>query len=455
MDNLTVPQIPAGFLATWCETLARDTESPPAAFLPSGLAMLSACVGPRLVMRWSTAHTERCNLWVLNVGASALARKTSGLAGLRKAIGWIRGGGDDLVRIADFNRLSDAGLVQHLDVVTTDTAKAVAAGEIEADALKTRDVPVSWLAVFNEVSALWCDDGPSWAMNAQQAMLSVYDGRLGSITRATNVPDQECFVTAIGNIPPGVLAGQTSLQMLSSGFVGRWLVIPTPPPERLISFPRPATDQDGDPLYRVRWDITKLMKLARDASVATEINGLWSDAAIDARHRWYAAHHARIAGLDAGEPISQAHGELFGRLQSVALKVATLIAVARELDDLRGLHDVHVTVEDVEWAHQVIDQSMRFVTTTLVESGADAGTARGKVEMRVIRALERAGATCEANSLTLRAVTDTAKGGKASRDDVRAAIDALIATQTISGCETSGGVRRLWLPATPHLKAVS
>src|SRR5690606_13706988 len=79
-----------------------------------------------------------------------------------------------------------------------------------------RPVPVSWVAVFNEVSPIWMEDGPGWAMDAQRSLLAIYDGQLSSNTRATRVPAQECFVTAVGNIPPGVLRDQTTLGMLSS-----------------------------------------------------------------------------------------------------------------------------------------------------------------------------------------------------------------------------------------------
>lgn len=453
--SLAPPPIPEGFLSRWCDTLSESSESPPGAFLPTGLALLSAIAGPRLVMRWSPTHEERMNLWILNVGMSALARKTSGLSGLRAAVKWIKDD-DDLVRLTSMGRLSDAGLVSTLDVVTSDTARAAKdaedfpTGPKNKDAERPevhRDVPLSWITVFNEVSPIWMEDGPGWAMSAQQVMLAVYDGQLSSTTKATHVPSQECFVTAIGNIPPGVLREQTTLGMLSSGFVGRWLVVPTPNPTQIISFPMP---NGTDPLNRLRGEIEDLHALAK-LGQRYEVNHLWTADAKYLREEWYTAHVKAFTGSSPDDAIAVAGSELFGRLQATAIKVATLLAVGRMSDRLGSLADLRVTVDDVAWANQVIDASIDYVTATLRESGAESSSPGGKTEGRILRYLERVGATSRDSARVMRDVSNAAKGGKVSHRDVVAAVDALYAGEQIhieevgNTRQSAGNARRVWL----------
>jgi|GEM_PF-2753007 len=449
--SLEPPPIPEGFLTRWCTTLSESTESPPGAFLPTGLALLSAIAGPRLVMRWGVTHEERMNLWILNVGMSALARKTSGLSGLRTAVKWIRDDAD-LIRLLPVARISDAGLVASLDVVSTDTAAVAQDADEFPTGPKSKDkkpatpevhraVPLSWIAVFNEVSPIWMEDGAGWAMDAQRALLAIYDGQLSSTTKATSVPAQDCFVTAIGNIPPGVLREQTTLGMLATGFVGRWLVVPTPAPTEIVSFPMP---NGTDPLVRLRSEIERLQAVARRGQRHV-VNGLWTEDAKYLRHEWYAGHRETFKGLSPDDPYAIASSELFGRLQATALKVATLIAVARQCDQINDLSELRVNVDDVAWACQVIDASIVYVTDTLRDSGAEASSAGGKTEGRILRYLERSGAVDESSSRVMRDVSNAAKGGKVSHRDVVSAVDALYQSQQIVVAD-AGNTRRVWLP---------
>lgn len=452
--SLTPPPIPEGFLERWCATLSADSESPPGAFLPTGLALLSAIAGPRLVMRWSVTHEERMNLWVLNVGMSALARKTSGLSGLRSAVRWLDTG-DDLVRMMGFARLSDAGLVSALDVVSGDTAAAAKDAEEFPTGPKNakpevepvhRRVPLSWIATFNEVSPIWMEDGPGWAMDAQRVLLAIYDGQLSSTTKATHVPQQDCFVTAIGNIPPGVLREQTTLGMLSSGFVGRWLVVPTPAPESIVSFPMP---NGTDPLMRLRGEVEHLYALAKRGE-RYEVNKLWDAGALEYRREWYEGHLGRFRDASPDDPFSVAGAELFGRLQATAVKVATLLAVGRTGDAIHDLGQLKVTVDDVAWASEVIDSSMSYVTDLLREAGAEASSATGKVEGRVLRYLEKAEAYGAGSGVTLRQVADSCKGGRVSRGDVIHAIESLLSSGHAL-FEDVGRSRIVWLSRSPEM----
>jgi hypothetical protein len=116
-DLLGTPTIPSGFLTRWCDAMATGSESPPEAFLATGLAVLSGVVGPRMQIRWGDTHQERCNLWLLSAGRSALGRKTSGMSSLRAAHRWAAAEMGDHLRWYTALRLSDAALAADLDVV--------------------------------------------------------------------------------------------------------------------------------------------------------------------------------------------------------------------------------------------------------------------------------------------------------------------------------------------------
>ncbi|PND64671.1 hypothetical protein, partial [Escherichia coli] len=77
-------------------------------------------------------------LWILNVGRSAIARKTTGMSAARWAIGVAARTLGDQVRWYSAKRLSDAQLVVDLDVVGADTRRAQEEEDQIADAEKRK-----------------------------------------------------------------------------------------------------------------------------------------------------------------------------------------------------------------------------------------------------------------------------------------------------------------------------
>jgi hypothetical protein len=128
------------------------------------------------------------------------------------------------------------------------------------------------------------------------------------------------------------------------------------------------------------------------------------------------------------------------------VKVATLLAVARTLEDLKSLDDLQVQAEDVDWASHVIDASIEYVTSSLRDAGADAGSNAGRAEGRILRLLEREGARGPETAITLRRLTQTVKGGRLSRGDVVRSLDDLLQTGLIEIAE-EGRTRLVWLTA--------
>jgi hypothetical protein len=452
-----VTAIPDGFLTTWCETLAEGTEMPPEAYLTSGLVCVSAIVGPRMRLHWSHTHKERCNLWVVNVGRSALARKTSGMSAAKWAMGIAEGVLNDQVRWYAIQRFSDAQIARDLDVVGPDTKDARDAAAKEAKesgedpeyvAPVRRKVPVGWLMSLNEVSSLWGDNLRDYQQAAQQFLLEVFDGALSSNTTATFVPGQETFVSAIGNIPPSEMSDRTTLAMLRSGFAGRWIVMPTPAPVRPIHIPRLGSREKLESLAGL---VVSLAELAEKVSEVDVFRSMWPEGgeADKCRESWYGSAWKRLKDSDAMIPEEQARAELFGRLQSTSVKLSSIVAITRAVGTVGTLNEVVVSGDDCHYGQQLVDDSLSYLMQIVEDSGAASSTPVGKMEGRVLRFLERRNASSEESAISLASVSDGCKG-KTDRETVRRAVESLASSGKV-GCSSpgalTGGVRNvhIWL----------
>lgn len=459
-----VPTIPDGYLREWCETMSSGTESPPAAYLSTGLAVLAAIVGPRLFVRWSHTRRERCNVWVLTVGRSALGRKTTGMHAAKWAIAVVREELGDQIRWFAPKRLSDAGLAAKLDVVGADTAAAQEIADAEAAAAPggrkgqkagpvapvVRAIPVSWLLAINEVAPLWGESLREWQSAASAMLLDLFDGELASDTRATEVPDQETFVCALGNIPPAELVERTTLRLLTSGFAGRWILLSSPGPEQGIPFP----SLNGRGPQAALAEILRL--LARLASAARGPDGfgidlvtLWTPEARAAREGWYLEHFERLRSLSGASREDAAAADLWSRLQATAAKIATLVAVSRHVARIDRLEDVRVEAPDVEWAQTLVDQSIATLLGVVREGGGGAATPVGRLENRILGVLRRAGSVDAETGLSRNRVAQAARNSDAYAD-AQKAIDALIANGVVLEGDSPAGRpgrpgRVLWL----------
>lgn len=447
--------IPPGLLDEWCQALSHGTEMPPAAYLPTGIAAAAAIVGPRLLIRWGPTRTERCNLWILNVARSAIGRKTTGMSAAKWAAGVASRKLGDQIRWYSAKRLSDAQLATDLDVVGADTAKAQAEEEIIAKAEKRqpriiepihRKMPVAWLIGANEVAPLWGEGLREWQANTQGFLLDVFDGEVGSNTRATSVTEQETFVCAIGNIPPAELASRTTMATITSGFAGRWLLMGSPGPTAPVALP---AMNGKDPLAALTVMVERLAWLASTCPGVDAIN-LWTDNAKRLREDWYGRWWTELAAADPESHEAGGRADLFNRAQAHALKLATIQAACRQMADVERLTDVTVTVADVEWAHTVVDASVEAMLDVVTAAGGGAITALGRVENRVVRYLRTKDATTAERSLTIRDVSHGAKGSDSYRDVVHA-LESLAATGTVAIAEAQPGPnggrpgRRVWM----------
>lgn len=449
--------IPPGFLRTWCDTLAQGTEMPPEAYLATGLVTVASVVGPRLVLRFSYTRRERCNLWVLNVGRSALSRKTTGMSAARWAVRVAAETLGDQIRWYGAKRFSDAQLAVDLDVVGEDTARARKA-ENEAAKAEGREPeevpsvrrphPVAWVMAMNEVASLWGEQLREWQAAAQDFLLHLFDGELSSNTRQTFVADQETFVCALGNIPPAELTARTTLGLLTSGFAGRWILLPSPAPVVPIAIPRL---NGNDPMRDLAERIMHLAGVASGTGEVDVLQRMWPEGGVADRLQgeWY----VRWWGLMRKESASredEARADLWGRLQATSIKLATLLAVARQAPEAGTLEGLVVEEEDVRWAHERVEDSLESLMQVVADSGGGASTTLGKVENRIIAYLRSNGVTSAERPASMNQVAKAVKNSDSHRE-VIAAMESLLSVGALGieegwvGPKGGKPARAVWL----------
>lgn len=433
--------IPKGFLTEWCETLSRDGEMPAISYLPTGLVLIAAIVGVKIKIRWTPVRDERCNLWILNVGRSAMHKKTTGLTALRWGIKVASERLGDEIRYHSVQRLSDAGLADMLDVVGKDTAKAQkeenAAAKLEKREPSelepvVREMPVSQVLALNEVAPIWGEARDQYRQNARQLLLDVYDGRLSSSTKTTQVFDQEVFTCALGNIPEAELSDRTTDSVLRSGFAGRWVVCQAPDPIRLISFPHV---NGTDPLAALADRIRQLTHLHHYCADIQDVRKLWTDEAVASRQAWYERRVGRFI-REAG-----ADGDVWNRLQATAVKLAVVAAISRQVGaDFSDLGALRVEVGDAEWAQELVEASLKTLMGAVAAGGGGSTSPTGRLEQRILNTLTNHGARSETTAMKVRAIADNARGDD-SRKDVVSALLSLHTTGSVEVVMDREGTR--------------
>lgn len=450
-------RIPDGFLDEWCRVFSKGSEMPPLAYLPTGLVVLASIVGPRLIVPWSEVVNELCNVWVLNVGRSALARKTTGLSAAEWGIHRARRTLADQVRWYDLGRVSDAQLAVDLDVVGEDTEKAQEAENAVAEAEKRkprkvepthRRIPVAHLMAANEMTDLWGESQRDWQRSTQGLLLQLYDGKLSSRTRASAVESQRTFTCAIGNIPPRLLADRTTMSTIASGYAGRWLLMETPGPENPVSLFE-GRENGSDPLAGLGELVDRLAAMARACTEPIQsVKHLWTPEAKAARHAWYVPAF-NVHRVDPDDADAEARGMLWGRMQAYAAKLAVLVAVSRQVARVDRLEEVRVESEDVEWAQGVVDVALGRMMGVWQAGGGGAITSLGRVENRVVVYLHKHDHVGAESSVTLSKLSQAVKHSDEHGAVVRA-IDALVAAGVVGSAvrPPAGGGRegrRLWV----------
>jgi hypothetical protein len=418
----------SGFLRTWCDTLGHVGEAAPEAHLTTGIAVVSALAAPKLRLTWFN-NEEFCAVWQLVVGQSALGAKTSTMSNARAAIRQAQPFvPEDYVRFEPLIRTTDAGIVELLAAESKEDAD-----DWEAN------WPPSWLLSWNEVATLFTKDAARWEESSRRILLGVYDGFIGSHTRATKRFPSRCCVTMVGNIPPHVLSGAVTETMFSSGFAGRWIVMPSP---KLVR-PVPRPNMNGGlnwPL--INSQVREMAEMVARSSVVRNVYDLMdrdANAVYDAWYmRYFDAHNAA-----AGDTATDRAAELWGRARITVVKLAALAAVARSAGEIQQLSDAVITAEDVGWAILVVERSLDFFRPLIEETGS---THDPEVEALLRYARQKA-ATSEDEAITVRdfMLRHRSNGRvKFPADRVRRAVQAAGAAGLIDYREQGRSVR-YWL----------
>jgi hypothetical protein len=424
--SLVIPD--KGFLRTWCDTLGHVGEAAPEAHLTTGIAVVSALAAPKLRLTWFN-NEEFCAVWQLVVGQSALGAKTSTMSNARAAIRdaqpYVPEG---YVKFEPLIRTTDAGIVELL----------AAESKEDADDWGT-NWPPSWLLSWNEVATLFSKDAARWEESSRRILLGVYDGFIGSHTRATKRYPSRCCVTMVGNIPPHVLGGAVTETMFSSGFAGRWIVMPSPKLVRAV--PRPNMN-GGLNWGVIAQEVREIAELVARSSIVPNVYDLMDEGASAVYDAWY-LRYFDAHNTAAGDTSTDRAAELWGRARITVVKLAALAAVARLVGTISTLSDVTITAEDVGWAITVMERSLDYFRPLLEETGS---THDPEVEALLRFAKGRA-ATCEDESITVREFMLKHRSNgrvKFPADRVRRAVGAAAAAGLIDFREQGRSVR-YWL----------
>lgn len=381
--------IPPGFLTRWCENNAADGEHPAQAYLGTGLVMMSTVLAPKLRVHWSSTHEEMANLWVVGVGDSGSGKTTIG-SSLGFGVDAARQILGDRVQSLSVSRMSSAALVEHLDVMgplveaakRRERAAAKAEGrDPEPVIVEEPDPPYSHVLRLNELGSLWGaapgERSSSYVDEARQVLLSVFDGKLSSHTKATNVIDQACCVNAVGMIPTSELRDRTTIQTIASGFAGRWAILPMPEKDRLVATPQRNGE---DPRRAIQGEVMRLCNLFQD-SETVYINDLLTEDGRAARDEWYERMEGQYDKSD-GDEIDRGLYSLWSRMQGTALKIAPYVQISNDLckpvnERLFDLKELRVGRASMLWAQLVVEQAI----TQMHDMAIEQAPSRNKVDV--------------------------------------------------------------------------
>lgn len=425
-DAVVIPG--EGFLHEWCKDLGKVGEAAPEAHLTTGIAVLSAIGAPKLRITIGKSE-EYAHVWQLVVGQSALGAKTTTLQSARAAITEARKyAGEGELRFDYLTRATDAGLVELLGA------------QNEEDAERWSDRwPRSFLLAWNEVSTLFTKEAARWEESSRRVLLSVYDGYVGSHTKATKAYATRVSVTMIGNIPPHVLHGSASELMFSSGFAGRWLVMPTPPLVRPMAFPQPASDTGWT---QVEAMIQELAQVARRTPGPVQVTDLWTTSAASHYIEWYDA--LWIAHNTATDEAAHRAAEVWARARTTTVKLAALSAFGRQASSVTTLADLRIENCDIEWAIALVERSCAYWTPMIEDSGSQGDP---DVEA-LIRYARRKAATSDASAVTLRQFMLSSKSGgrvKVTAERAKRAIRAAAEAGLLDFVEDGRRSVRYWV----------
>lgn len=355
-----------GALKAWIDLYGPTTEAPDEAHLAAALSLFSVAIGWKAHVKWAE-NSEPCTINVLLEGRSAIARKTT-VASTSQALA--RAAMKDLpkdtaqLRFRNLSHTSDRGLIE-----------AVAPSTEEMAERWEKEPPPGTQFVWDEFGAVLGKPGDlkgaDWLGRVRTTIMQLTNGRHAGIqTGQSKIPPARCAASILATMTRVELEERASTGLLRDGFLGRFVMVPHNGRQSYLSEPpawNPAMTQAKGELT------TWIRNLAQSKD---EIGNVFDRLEPDARARrveWYEDNSRRLDALVEANPTESnlACAEAFGRLQTTAIKVALIAAIASRWNSSHNLSDTRITREDVDYGIQFADYAIAEIQS--LSAGADTG----------------------------------------------------------------------------------
>jgi hypothetical protein len=375
----------SGALKAWVDLYSQTTEAPPEAHLGAALALTSAAVGWKAWIRWAD-FSEPATINVILEGRSATARKTTVATTAKELANAATGDVDPAQRgltCRAIDHTSGKGLIE-----------IVAAQDDETAARWERIPPPGVLLFWDEFGSILGDPrdirkGGDWLGRVRTTVMQLAGGRHGGVqTGGAKLAPGRCAVAILATMTRVELEERVDTGLLRDGFLGRFTLIPHDGRASYISAPpRWTCEMHEQRQALVGW----LRDVAQYPSVYGDIFDLLTSEASQEREHWYHTTARRLDREAARVPTEEnlAAVEAFGRLQSTALKIAMVAAVA-ERNTQAGLV---ITGQHVAYGQRVAEMCLGEVMD-LARHGS--GAVADRYSLRVVEYLRKHGPTTRA-----------------------------------------------------------
>lgn len=364
-----------GFLHDYVSLYEPLSEAPPEAHLATAMCILSAAIGWRAQIKWGES-AEPVTLFVLLQGASATAKKTttaktgSGLVRHAEKMAADEIVGGMPLKVRSISHTSRRGL---LEMIAPKDAEQAA----EWEHGHPPGVVVDW-DEFGMILGTPGDlKGSDYIGQIRTALMEIYGGRHGGIQiGALKLPASRCAVAILATMTRQELEQRVSSGLLRDGFMGRFVMMPHPGRQRYAAIPPPFTPSHAfirDRLARF------LSKVCTSKQEMGDVFRRLSPAALAMRKDWY---ERRMKQLDQdakiGGEVESALVDAMGRLQTTAMKVSAVAAVA-EMEDGEDLGEVLIECRHIEYGVALAEHALAEIKSLTGEGGPPLDRYRMKV----------------------------------------------------------------------------
>jgi hypothetical protein len=373
----------AGAIRSWVELYGPMSEAHENAHLGAAIALISAAIGWKAHIKWGE-NSEPCTVNVIIEGGSAVARKTTVAASAYEiAREAMKGKEDPQLRVRSMSHTSNRGLLELVAPQDKDEAETW-----------EQFPPPGTLIYWDEFGGVLGDPGDlkggnSWLGQLRATLMQVTNGRHGGLqTGGVKMPGARCAVSILATMTREELEKRVSVGLLRDGFMGRFVLIPYPGRARLLPIPPKQTLL----AMRQREELIEWIEslVGQTASLGNVFDRLTDDAA-DLRATWYEDWVTRLekAVLEDPSEINRGLLEAFSRLQTTALKVATVMAVS-EWAPPTPFNSIQVEEHHVEYGHLLAEHALQEVADLAQNAGVHEHDVYAR---KVIEFLQRRGPT--------------------------------------------------------------